>query len=303
MLKFYLMYFYKIRGTNSKIHNYANMITLNPNPQEVKIPKLIWLYWEGDVPLFVENCIENIKQRNTDYMVHFLTPKTVNQFIQIDFDALNIHLPQHKADLIRFKLLHVYGGIWLDASIIVYESLDWIQELVSQNQTECFAYYRKKNTTDIDSPVIENWLLATIPNNRFFKDWFDELVKAMQVGPKNYIHEIKRTVPNHEKIFQKISNLEYLISYVVCQVIMLKALPSITLIDCDQNAFYYQVKNKWVKEKTLIEMAINHHSGEYPKLIKFAGKERKHAGEFYEKGMYFQDSLLDFHDDPSNPLP
>ncbi|MEK5768759.1 hypothetical protein VXE60_17600, partial [Acinetobacter schindleri] len=85
---------------------------------------------------------------------------------------------------------------------------------------------------------------------------------------------------------QKISNLEYLISYVVCQVIMLKALPSITLIDCDQNAFYYQVKNKWVKEKTLIEMAINHHSGEYSNLIKFAGKERKHIGEFYEKGMY-----------------
>ena len=34
-------------------------------------------------------------------------------------------------------------------------------------------------------------------------------------------------------------------------------------------------------------MAINHHSGEYPKLIKFAGKERKHIGEFYEKGMNF----------------
>ena len=64
----------------------------------------------------------------------------------------------------------------------------------------------------------------------------------MQVGPKTYINEIKRTVPNYERIFQKISNLEYLISYVVCQVIMLKALPSITLIDCDQNAFYYQVK-------------------------------------------------------------
>lgn len=302
MLKFYIMYFYKIRGTNLKIHNYANMITLNPKPEEVKIPKLIWLYWEGDVPLFVEKCIENIKLINANYEVHFLTPTTVDQFIQIDFDSLNIHLPQHKADLIRFKLLYVYGGIWLDASIIVYENLDWIQELVSQNQTESFAYYRKKNTTNIDSPVIENWLLATTPNNRFFKDWFDELVNAMQVGPKTYINEIKRAVPNYERIFQKISNLEYLISYVVCQVIMLKALPSITLIDCDQNAFYYQVKNKWVKEKTLIEMAINHHSGEYPKLIKFAGKERKHIGEFYEKGMYFQDSLLDFHDDQSKTL-
>lgn len=42
------------------------------------------------------------------------------------------------------------------------------------------------------------------------------------------------------------------------------------------------------QRKTLIEMAINHHSGEYPKLIKFAGKERKHIGEFYEKECIFK---------------
>lgn len=298
MFKFYIMYFYKIRGTNSKIHNYANMITINSQPAEVKIPKLIWLYWEGDIPLFVENCIKNIKQKNIDYVVHFLTPKTINEFINIDFDSLNIHLPQHKADLIRFNLLYIYGGIWLDASIIVYENLDWIQDIVSKNQTESFAYYRKKNTTNTHSPVIENWLLATTPNNKFFKDWFDELVRAMHVGPENYINEIKRTIPDSEKIFQNISNLNYLISYVVCQIVMQKTAPSITLIDCDQNAFYYQVKNKWVKEKTLIEMAINHHSSEYPKLIKFASKERKYTNDFYEKGMYFQNSLLDFHNDP-----
>ncbi len=295
MIKFYIMYFYKIRGTNSQIHNYANMIIINPKKDEFKIPKVIWLYWEGEIPLFVEKCIENIKTKNASYVVNFLTPETVNQFIELDFDSLNIHLPQHKADLIRFKLLHLYGGIWLDASIIVYENLDWIQGLIAQNHTECFAYYRKKNTTNNNSPVIENWLLATVPHNVFFQTWFDELLNAMQIGPKNYINEIRRTVPDCEKIFQKISNLEYLISYVVCQIIMLKTMPSITLIDCDQNAFYYQVKNKWVKEKTLIEMAINHHTSEYPKLIKFAGKERKHIGDFYEKGLYFEASLLDFN--------
>lgn len=144
MIKFYIMYFYKIRGTNSQIHNYANMIIINPKKDEFKIPKVIWLYWEGEIPLFVEKCIENIKTKNASYVVNFLTPETVNQFIELDFDSLNIHLPQHKADLIRFKLLHLYGGIWLDASIIVYENLDWIQGLIAQNHTECFAYYRKK---------------------------------------------------------------------------------------------------------------------------------------------------------------
>lgn len=290
------MYFYKLRGTNTKIHNYANPIVINPQKECSNIPKIIWMYWEGEIPLFVQKCVENIKTKNASYTINFLTPNTLDQYLNLDFNALNIHLPQHKADLIRYKLLHIYGGIWLDASIIVYENLDWIQDLITQNRTQSFAYYRKKNTTNHDSPVIENWLLATTPNNPFFKDWFDELLNAMQIGPKNYINHIKQTMPDHEKIFQKISNLEYLISYVVCQIIMSRVVLSITLIDCDQNAFYYQVKNKWVKEKTLIEMAINHHSGEYPKLIKFAGKERKHVGEFYEKGLYFESSLLDFID-------
>ena len=72
MIKFYIMYFYKIRGTNSKINNYANMISLNPSLEKIKIPKVIWLYWEGDIPVFVEKCIENIKQKNINYVVHFL---------------------------------------------------------------------------------------------------------------------------------------------------------------------------------------------------------------------------------------
>lgn len=294
MMKFYIMYYYKIRGTNAKIDNYANMLVFNPVEKEINIPKIIWLYWEGDLPLFVQKCIDHIKQKNPDYQVNFLTPNNLSLFLDIDFDTLNIHLSQHKADLIRFKLLHQYGGIWLDSSIIIYENLDWIENLLIQNKTECFAYYRKKNTTNNQSPVIENWLLASVPNNVFFKDWYEELIQAMQVGPKNYVHKIRTTHPNHKDIFQRISNLEYLISYVVCQVIMQKGVPSITLIDCDQNAFFYQVKNRWVKEKTLIDMAINHQNGEYPKLIKFAGKERNHVEPFFEKKMYFEHSLLDF---------
>ena len=204
MIKFYIMYFYKIRGTNSKINNYANMISLNPSLEKIKIPKVIWLYWEGDIPVFVEKCIENIKQKNINYVVHFLTPKTVHEFITIDFDSLNIHLPQHKADLIRFKLLYVYGGIWLDASIIVYENLDWIQSVTSENQTEIFAYYRKKNTTNLNSPVIENWLLATAPNNIFFKNWFDELVNAMTIGPKIISIELNKLYQIMKKFFKKL---------------------------------------------------------------------------------------------------
>ncbi len=76
--------------------------------------------------------------------MYLLNPENVNQYSLIDFSLLQDATPQQKADLLRFDLLYQHGGIWLDASIIVYESLDWIFELIQQNRTECFAYYRKK---------------------------------------------------------------------------------------------------------------------------------------------------------------
>ena len=288
------MYHHQIRANNLKIDNYANVLVLNPMNNSVQIPKIIWIYWEGNIPLFVQDCIDNIQARNSDYIVKVLSPENIDQYCDIDFSQLDIALAQHKADLIRFNLLYRHGGIWLDASIIVYDQLDWIEHTIQQNNTEIFAYYRKKNTTQHASPIIENWLLASPKNNQFFKAWFDELLKAMKIGPKQYVKNIRDTMPDCHKVFQRISNPEYLISYVVCQIVMFEHQPSITLIDCDQNAFFYQVKNRWVKEKTLIDMALNHQNGEYPKLIKFAGKERNHVAQYYEKGMFFKNSLLDF---------
>lgn len=294
LAKFHLMYYYKIRYVNNKIDNYAGMLVFNPLEKMIELPKKIWIYWEGSFPDFVEKCVENIRVKNPSYEVYLLNTENVSLYSQIDFSQLMDATPQQKADLLRFDLLYHHGGIWLDASIIVYESLDWIENIMQKNKTEVFAYYRRKNTTNVNYPVLENWLLAGVENNLFFKNWFDELYLAIQKTPKIYIQEIKNTEKNTKDIFQRISNLEYLVAYVACQKVLRENFPSITLIDCDENAFYYQVKNRWVKEKILIDMAVNYPAEEYPKLIKLAGKERNYLCKYYDKGMYFKDSYIDF---------
>src|SRR5690606_30615709 len=118
---------------------------------------------------------------------------------------------------IRLHLIYHYGGIWLDASILVYENLDWIETLVNQQHTNSFAYYRAKNTTQPRFPVIESWLLASVEKNIFFKYWFDELFKAIEMTAKNYIQQIRQTENHPEEFFQRIGNLEYLLIYVACQ--------------------------------------------------------------------------------------
>ncbi|MGN5763617.1 glycosyltransferase family 32 protein [Acinetobacter calcoaceticus] len=293
LLKFYTLYSNKKRGVNPAIDNEADLIVLNPTTPDAVIPKKIWMYWEGPLAGFVEKCVEQVKKTNPDYEVHFLTPDTVKSFCDIDFSRFPKATPQQKADLLRFELIYQYGGIWLDASTIVYENLDWIEALVKKTRTQSFAYYRAKNTTIKTFPVLENWLLASAAKNPFFKYWFDELVTAIELTPKVYLQKLKETQSNYQDLFQHIGRLEYLVAYVACQKVMRQHLPSMCLINCDKNALYFQVKHQWVKEKVLIDMAIHYPPAEMPKLIKLAGKERKTLSHYYEKGMYLEGSLLD----------
>jgi len=118
LLKFYTMYSNKKRGINEAIDNEADLIVLNPIVQNAVIPKKIWMYWEGTLSGFVEQCVEQVKKINPGYEVNFLTPDTVKNFCDIDFGRFPKATPQQKADLLRFELIYQHGGIWLDASTI-----------------------------------------------------------------------------------------------------------------------------------------------------------------------------------------
>ncbi len=287
------MYSNKIRNVNDAIDNYADILVLNPQEQSLMIPKKIWMYWEGDLPAFVQACVENIRKKNPNYEVYFLTPDTIKNYSDVDVSHIESVTPQQKADLIRFDLIYQYGGIWLDSSILIYENFDWIQSLIIEKNTNCLAYYRAKNTTCLDYPVIESWLLASVEKNIFFKYWFDELFKAIELTPKKYIEHIRSTEKEFADFFQRIGNLEYLVAYVACQKVMRFCLPSMTLINCDKNALFYQVKNKWVKERILIDFAINTPPVVPPKLLKLAGKERKILSHYFLKKRYFEKSFID----------
>jgi hypothetical protein len=65
-----------------------------------------------------------------------------------------------------------------------------------KERTNCFAYYRKNNTTNMSYPVIETWLLASIQGNMFFKYWLEELWNAIELTPKGYIQNIADTQDN-----------------------------------------------------------------------------------------------------------
>ncbi|QOW50611.1 hypothetical protein G0029_12950 [Acinetobacter sp. YH12138] len=291
-LRFKYLFYKNIRGNCINAENYADPILLG-NPKYTQIPKKIWIYWNNNPSKLILDCIDQVKKINTEYEIFFLDDNTIINYCKIDFNVFHELTPQQKSDLIRFDLLYNYGGIWLDASIILYRDLNWILQLCQDNKKECFAFYRKPNTIFFDFPVIENWLLATSAKNNFFKFWRDELSYALTIGVDNYLHNISN-LPNPNLYFQKIKNLKYFIAYVACQKVLRKEIPNIYLINCDKNAFLYQnitPKNKYV---FLENMTLNYNPSQPPHLIKLIGSQRKNIEHYYNLKKFKKNSLLDF---------
>lgn len=140
------------------------------------IPKLIWTYWNdpNKVPNVVKRCISNWKIVNgSEYNIYILSTENCKKFISSEFPQnFNTLTPQRQADWIRCAVLKEHGGIWLDASIILTESLNWLVNFTFNK--EGFLYYNKSHTINSLYPIVENWFIASIPNGKFITAWFNE---------------------------------------------------------------------------------------------------------------------------------
>lgn len=91
----------------------------------------IWMLWwtgEDDAPELVKRCINNVRENAGQHPVHVLTRDNYSDYLEIP-DAImqklesgNIRLA-HLSDYIRVKLLAVYGGLWLDATIYTTQQI------------------------------------------------------------------------------------------------------------------------------------------------------------------------------------
>jgi hypothetical protein len=91
--------------------------------------KIIWQYWgqginEQELPEIVRICFDSVDKHKDDYQVIRLSDETIRDYIDLPAFVL-----QKKgnfgfnhtffADLLRLALLNIYGGVWLDATILL----------------------------------------------------------------------------------------------------------------------------------------------------------------------------------------
>ncbi len=115
--------------------------------------KIIWQYWgqgfeDDKLPAVVDLCFASVDRFKDDFMVIRLDDTTITDFLDLpDFirakKASGVINRTFFSDLLRVSLLKVYGGVWLDATVLLTATLP--QEFLKED----FFVYQRHSDEDL----------------------------------------------------------------------------------------------------------------------------------------------------------
>ena len=172
-----------------------------------KNERIIWMYWETlpgkKKPGYIDLCINSIKFNcGNCFEIIVLDNKNILKYIpeieNIDFSNLN--LPQ-KVDFYRYCLLEKYGGVWIDADILVIkcicpffkklENNDYVGFGCGHNMEIC-----QQTLYGYSKPL--NWFMISKKETPFIKcvkkTAYEKIEKANRENKKLPYHDIGKIV-------------------------------------------------------------------------------------------------------------
>jgi len=112
-----------------RLHTSTVRKELLPAKQEMMIPKIIHYCWfgGGELPLFVQECIQSWKKFCPDYQIIRWDESNYN-YSKFDFtrEAYKQKKWAFVSDVARLDVIYQYGGIYLDTDVEIVRSIDEI---------------------------------------------------------------------------------------------------------------------------------------------------------------------------------
>jgi hypothetical protein len=240
------------------------------------VPKQIWTYWDDEttIPSTVKLCMESWKKHNPNYQIQLLTKANYKKFVDIPREIAehpNMNdMPQRFADLVRCFVIAEKGGVWIDSSTLMGQSLD---EWLYPRPAELYGFTIVYGNITNRLPILENWFFAAPPHSPFVKAWRDEFSQLTAFSTnQDYIDSRVRmgvdvtgwsTSPN------------YLAMHVAAQKILAVdkyPIEKLMLWPAEKGPFRYLVENQWDATKGL-RIACNDPSYRAP-FMKLRSNER-----------------------------
>lgn len=176
--------------------------------------RIIWRYWEGPKPSYIEKLERQPLRFVNCARLIYLTNKTVKDFIpDLPFGVGRLQARAHKADVIRSFLLMRYGGLWLDADILILKNIDHLFEELEQSNKTLLSF----NDTGqlVPGDRLRIGVLAAKPHCPIITDWNKHQVGYIKYNKKfNWTHigsdMITNSAERHPNnvILRKLSEIE-----------------------------------------------------------------------------------------------
>jgi hypothetical protein len=248
---------------------------------QVGIPKRIWTFWNSEkLPKVVTSCIGTWKRHCPDYEITVLTPKTLCNAIPNAREIMELpfaNTPPRLADFIRLNVLYRHGGYWLDASIILFESLDVFGQHQERLQSEFVGYYINGFTTDVHVPIIESWFFGCVKESGFVGMWRDEFMRINQYSSvMAYVDHVRMHSIRIEGIPHLLSY--YLTIHVAAQVVIQRhayPMDRCFLQTAESGPYQYLHCNQWMSKNAIAWLVDTVQQGSsMPPFIKMRRNER-----------------------------
>ena len=255
---YFILYFFFFKSSPNYFIEKHNDILDVVFESKNSIPKKIWIFWyDVKIPELVFQCIKNIKDLHSEYDVNVLNKNTVKQYLDLDLDVLVTKMPMaNLSDLIRLKLLQKYGGIWMDASIILENNIETFF-LTEENIFEIIGFYNSYQSRGCEIPIIESWFLAAPPNSKFINKWLSYFEPIADLGSKGIFESFKEH-PDFDELCKGLGDPEYLIVYMAAKLAYkdMKYICNMHFYCCDDSAFSVQIYSQWRTRKCTANLYI-----------------------------------------------
>ena len=233
--------------------------------RSILIPKKIWTFWhKKELPDFYRKCVASWTYWNPEYEIVVLRPETIGRYID---SRILLTPPFDKdvrllSDIVRLRVLSKYGGVWMDTSIICSnENLDWFLRESVDRDAEYVGYFADRFTQPryrVDSPIIESWMFACVPNSPMVVAWLAEFEKIQNQPVESYVTQLQHTDSIATQRIQP-NSIVYLVVYMSLQKV-LQQNPGkyrFHVIPSDRSAMVYLENNNWNREEAIDDLVEN----------------------------------------------
>jgi len=268
-------------GVNGGVNRVTN-IYIDRSEQTI-IPKKIWTYWHDEsLPDIIKRCIENWRKYNPNYEIIILNNSNYKEYIKgcdiLEYPASRFYA--RIADFMRIHVLNQNGGIWLDASTILHESLDWVLKKYQEQRYEFIGYHIASKETKPEYPVIENWFMAAPKGSNFIHKWLEIFLESNKFhSDYDYLLYIESLGVD----LQNLSRTGYLTMHYAIQYVLQKEMTAneikkkLYLERAEDGPFKYLHLNGWDNKKSVEALCAN--KDLRTKVVKFRQHERKAMSE------------------------